>query len=393
MKGKKLALYTCILVVVTAVATYSLTWITNAFIYGFEPSTTGLFGGDSSKTITTKLGQIQSLIDQYYYKDVDEKEMEVGALKGAVLSLGDPYSGYYTNEDYLSFSEQISGHYSGIGVTVTMDPTDNTILVISTQKGTPAHEAGLETDDKIIAINGEAIPADLETAVSKIKGKNGTTVTLTILKNKTGKTVDKEIERKEITLDTLMSEIIEGDIGYVELTAFDESTVKEFKKEIETLEEKGARSIILDLRGNPGGMVDAAAVVGDVLLPECDITYMEYKSGEREYIRSDKDCYKGKIVVLVDGGSASASEIIAGAIRDNDRGEIVGTQTYGKGLVQTMYPLSLGDGYVKLTVARYFTPDGEDINEKGITPDHIVEPSEDGKEDLQLKKAVELLKN
>jgi len=272
-----------------------------------------------------------------------------------------------------------------------MDPTDNTIIVISTQKGTPAHQAGLETDDKIIAINGEPIPADLEAAVSKIKGENGTTVTLTILKNKTGKTVDKEIERKEITLDTLTSQIIEGDIGYVELTAFDESTVKEFKKEIELLEEKGAKSIILDLRGNPGGMVDAAAVVGDVLLPECDITYMEYKSGDREYIRSDEDCYKGKVVVLVDGGSASASEIIAGAIRDNDRGEIVGTQTYGKGLVQTMYPLSLGDGYVKLTVARYFTPDGEDINEKGITPDHIVEQSEDGEEDLQLKKAIELL--
>ncbi len=393
MRGKKLAVYTCIIVVATAVATYSLTWITNAFIFGFEPSRTGVFNGsDNTTEITSELQQIKNLIDLHYYKEYDEDAMTVGALKGAVYSLGDPYSGYYTNEEYLSFNEQITGHYSGIGVTVTMDTTDNTILVISTQKGTPAHKAGLTTDDKIIAINGEAIPSDLEAAVSKIKGKDGTKVNLTILKKDTGKTVDMDIERQDITLDTLTSEIIQGDIGYIELTSFDESTIKEFKKEIETLEEKGAKSIILDLRGNPGGMVDAAAVVGDVLLPECDITYIEGKSGKREYIRSDKECYEGELVVLVDGGSASASEIIAGAIRDNKRGKIVGTQTYGKGLVQMMYPLSMGGGYVKLTIARYFTPNGEDINKKGITPDYLVEPSGNNSEDLQLNKAIELLK-
>ncbi len=393
MKGKKLALYTGAIVIATAILTYAITWVINARIYGFEPQKTGLFNNaDTTTEVTTKLNQIQNLIDMHYYKDANSEDIVVGALKGAVLSLGDPYSGYYTNEEYLSFTEQVTGQYSGIGVTVTMDTADNTILVISTQKGTPAHKAGLETDDKIIAINGEAVPSDLETAVSKIKGKPSTKVTLTILKKSTGKIVDLEIERQEITLDTLMSEIIEGDIGYIELTSFDESTVKEFKNEVETLEEKGAKSIILDLRGNPGGIVDAAAVVGDVFLPECDITYMEDKSGKREYIRSGESCYKGDLVVLVNGGSASASEIIAGAIRDNKRGKLVGTQTYGKGLVQMMYPLSEGDGYVKLTMARYFTPNGEDINKKGITPDYVVEASEDDTEDVQLKKAIELLK-
>jgi len=336
---------------------------------------------------------VQELIDTYYYEDADYDKMTIDALKGAVYSLEDPYSAYYTRDEYLSFTEQITGRYSGIGVTVTMDMTDNTILVVSAQKGTPAYKAGLTAGDKIVAVNGEAIPMDLEAAVSKIKGEEGTSVKLTILKKDADTTVDMEIERKNIVLDTLTSKIIEGNIGYVELTAFDESTIKEFKKEIEALEEKGAQSIILDLRGNPGGMVDAAQVVGDVLLPECDITYIEYKDGKREYIRSGKSCYKGSLVVLVDENSASASEIIAGAIRDNDRGEIVGTKTYGKGLVQNTFALATGDGFVKLTVAKYFTPNGEDINEKGITPDYIVEPSENSDEDLQLEKAIEIIKN
>ncbi len=386
MKGKKLALYTCIVAAVTAVATYSLTYMANSFIFGFVPNS----GASTATAVSSKLNQIEDLIDLYYYKDADKSLLTEGALSGAVAALGDPYSSYFNDEEYASFNEQVSGHYCGIGVTVTMDTSDGTILVVSTQEGTPAYDAGLVTGDKIIAINGEAIPADLDMAVSKIKGKEGTTVALTVFKQDTGSTVDLEIERKDITLQTMTSEIIEGDIGYIQLTSFDESVEEGFTRELESVVEQGAKSIILDLRGNPGGIVTAAKVVGDALLPECDITYMEYKSGKREYIRSEESCYDGEIVVLVDGGSASASEIVAGALRDNDRAEIVGTQTFGKGLVQSVFGLD-GGGHVKLTIARYFTPNGDDINEKGITPDYVVEPSDDDSVDTQLEKAVEIL--
>ena len=342
--------------------------------------------------MSAKLSQIENLIDKFYYKDAKSEDIYNGALSGAVAALEDPYSSYFTLDEYNSFTEQVTGQYCGIGVTVTMDTEDSTILVVSAQKGTPADEAGLSTGDKIIAINGKPVPDDLETAVSKIKGKEGTSVKLTILKKDAAQTEEMEIIRGEITLDTLTSEIIEGDIGYVQLTAFDESTVREFADEIDSLEKNGAKSIILDLRSNPGGMVEAAQVVADTLLPECDITYVEYKSGKRQYYRSDQECYEGDVVVLVDGGSASASEIVAGALRDNDRAVIVGTQTFGKGLVQSVFPLNNDAGYVKLTIARYFTPDGEDINKKGITPHHVVELSVDSTEDLQLKKAIEVLK-
>ncbi|MDD4689428.1 MAG: S41 family peptidase [Eubacteriales bacterium] len=391
MKGKRLALYTCIIMIVTSVATYSLTYIANAFIYGFVPNASSFGGAVSMNTTLGKLKEIQHLIDAYYYEDYDKELMFDGALGGAVMSLDDPYSGYMNDEMYEQFNEQISGQYCGIGVTVSMDPSDGSILVISTFEGTPANEAGLTTGDKIIAINGKSVPKDLDIAVGKIKGEEHTTVKLTILKKDSGKTEEKEIARKNITIDTLTSEVIEGDIGYIELTSFDNSTLDEFNNELEGVIAKGAKSIILDLRGNPGGLVNAAELVCDTLLPKCDITYLEYKSGKREYLRSEESSYDGKVVVLVDGGSASASEIVAGALRDNDRAKIVGTSTFGKGLVQNLYPLQ-GGGYVKLTIARYFTPNGEDINKKGITPDYVVEQPADSDVDLQLKKAIELIR-
>lgn len=387
MKGKKLALYTCIVAAVSMLAAYSLAYMTSAFKFGFVPGM-GRYG--DAAEVSSKLSQIEALIDEYYYKDPDKSKMTDYALIGAVASLGDPYSSYFTDEDYAAFNEQVSGHYFGIGVTVSMDSEDGAILVVSTHDGTPAAEAGLEAGDKIIAIEGESIPSDLDVAVSKIKGEEGTFVNITVLKKDTGSTVDMDIERKDITLVTMTSEIIEGDIGYIKLSSFDQSVEEGFQQELEKVKNMGAKSIILDLRGNPGGTVVAAQAVGDALLPECDITYMEYKSGKREYIRSEESCYDGDIVVLVDGGSASASEIVSGALRDNDRAEIVGTQTFGKGLVQSVFNLD-GGGYVKLTIARYFTPAGDDINEKGITPDYVVEPSDDPSVDLQLEKAVELL--
>lgn len=345
---------------------------------------------------------IESLIKGNYLRDVDEDKLLDGQLKGMVQSLEDPYSQYLTVDEYTSFTQQTSGVYGGIGVIVTPGD-DNLITVVSPIEDTPGERAGIKTGDKIVKVEGVEYSAEnMDAAVKVMKGKPKTKVTLTILRvDKDGKNqyIDMEIVREEIRLVTVKSNIIDDNIGYIKLTSFDELTHEDFRKNLSSLEKANVKGLIIDLRNNPGGLLNICADIADELLGEGVIVYTQTKDGHKEYLTSKKSQTNLPLVVLVNEGSASASEILAGAIKDHKRGELIGTTTFGKGVVQRIKELNDGSG-LKLTISEYFTPNGTNIHGIGITPDIVVELPEDVEEigvnniskDTQLKKALEIVK-
>ena len=352
----------------------------------------------------SKVQLVESLIKENYLKDVDEETLREGQLKGLVASLDDPYSQYLTADEYTDLNQQTSGEYGGIGVIVTPGE-DNLITVVSPIKGTPGERGGLKPEDKIIAVDGkEFLAEDMDKAVKVMKGKPKTKVVLTILrkeKDGSNKTFDVDIIREKIRLETVNSSVIEDTVGYINITSFDELTYKDYMKAFNGLEEKNVKGLIIDLRNNPGGLLDVTADIADELLGEGTIVYTETKTGEKEYYKSNAAQTDLPLVVLVNGGSASASEILSGAIKDYKRGELIGTKTFGKGIVQRIRPLPTKDGSaIKLTISEYFTPNGTNIHGIGIEPDIEVELPEDIKgigvefldEDTQLQKALEVLK-
>ena len=350
----------------------------------------------------SKIIGVEDYIKENYLRDVDHSKAIDGQLKGLVQSLEDPYSQYLTVDEYASFTQQTAGIYGGIGVIVTPGE-DNYITVVSPIEDTPGERAGLKTGDKILKVNGDEFYADtMDKAVKVMKGKPNTPVTLTIGrkdKDNNNEIFDLEIIREEIRLVTVKSNIIDDDIGYIKLTSFDELTYEDFKANLNGLEAEGVKGLIIDLRNNPGGLLNITANIADEFLGEADIVYTETKSGQREYLKSKKGMTNIPLVLLVNGGSASASEILAGAMQDHKRGELVGTTTFGKGVVQRIKPLSDGSG-IKLTISEYFTPNGTNIHGIGIAPDVVVELNEDVEEigvnnianDNQLQKALEVLK-
>ncbi|HLS54291.1 MAG TPA: S41 family peptidase [Tissierellaceae bacterium] len=351
----------------------------------------------------TKVILVESLINEDYLQDVDREQLLEGQLKGMVHALGDPYSQYLTAEEYKDLMEQTSGSFGGIGVIVTPGD-DNLITVVSPIEDTPGERAGIRPGDKIIKVDGVEYTGDsMDKAVNVMKGEPDTEVTLTIMrkgKNGQDEMIDLEIVREVIRIVTVKSSIIDDEIGYINLTSFDELTYGDFKKDLKKLQEANVKGLVLDLRNNPGGLLDACADIADEFLGEGVIVYTENKQGERRYYRSKKSHTDIPMVVLVNEGSASASEILAGAIKDHNRGELIGTKTFGKGIVQSIKRLGDGSG-LKLTVSEYFTPKGINIHKIGIEPDIVVELPEDIetigveniKEDTQLQKALEVLKN
>lgn len=351
----------------------------------------------------SKIIGVEDYIEENYLRDLDHSKAIDGQLKGLVQSLEDPYSQYLTVDEYASFTQQTAGIYGGIGVIVTPGE-DNYITVVSPIEDTPGERAGLKTGDKILKVNGDEFYADtMDKAVKVMKGEPKTPVILTIgRKDKDGNNqiFDLEIIREEIRLVTVKSNIIDEDIGYIKLTSFDELTYEDFKSNLKGLEAEGVKGLIIDLRNNPGGLLNITANIADEFLGEADIVYTETKSGQREYLKSKKGMTDLPLVLLVNGGSASASEILAGAIQDHKRGELVGTTTFGKGVVQRIKPLSDGSG-IKLTISEYFTPNGTNIHGIGIVPDVVIELNEDVEEigvnnianDNQLQKALEVLKS
>lgn len=333
-----------------------------------------------------------------YNKDIKDENLEAGLLKGLVAGLGDPYSQYLTAEEMAKLSETTTGKFQGIGVIISPDE-DGTVTVISPIKGSPADRAGVESGDKILKINGKDFSAEkINEASKEMRGEKGTTVKILLLKKKNLKTEEVEIKREEIKIDSIIKDKI-GDLGYIGITMFDEETGKDFVKALNELTSEGVKGIILDMRGNPGGVVDAAVEIGDAILPKTSFVTLKDNKGEvvQDYKLDDK--YNDiKMVVLVNEGSASASEILAGAIRDLDRAKIIGKTTYGKGVVQNVMSLPGGDG-LKLTTSEYFTPSGKSINKKGIVPDIEVDLPDDIKgigidykdTDTQLKKAIEVI--
>lgn len=333
-----------------------------------------------------------------YNKDIKDENLEAGLLKGLVAGLGDPYSQYLTAEEMAKLSETTTGKFQGIGVIISPDE-DGTVTVISPIKGSPADRAGVESGDKILKINGKDFSAEkINEASKEMRGEKGTSVKILLLKKKNLKTEEVEIKREEIKIDSILKNKI-GDLGYIGITMFDEETGKDFVKALNELTSEGVKGIILDMRGNPGGVVDAAVEIGDAILPKTSFVTLKDNKGEvvQDYKLDDK--YNDiKMVVLVNEGSASASEILSGAIRDLDRAKIIGKTTYGKGVVQNVMSLPGGDG-LKLTTSEYFTPSGKSINKKGIVPDIEVDLPDDVEgigidykdTDTQLQKAIEVI--
>ncbi|HHV45386.1 MAG TPA: S41 family peptidase [Tissierellia bacterium] len=351
----------------------------------------------------SKIMELEKYIKSNFLYDVDDEKLMDGQIRGMFESLDDPYSVYMDPDEFKSFTEQNEGVYGGVGIIVTPGD-DNLITVVSPIEGTPGDRAGIKTGDKIVKVNGEEFTADrMDEAVRKMKGEPNTKVTITILRtDKDGNKeyLDIEIIREEIRLDTVKSDIVEGNIGYINITSFDELTYKDFKEHLNNLLKKNIKGLILDLRNNPGGLLDICVDIADELLGEGIVVYTETKDGERQYEYSGKSAVTLPLVVLVNEGSASASEILAGAIKDHKRGLLIGNRTFGKGIVQRIRGLKDGSGF-KLTVSEYFTPNGTSIHGIGIEPDITVDLPEgimeigleNLKEDTQLQRAIEEIKN
>ncbi len=336
---------------------------------------------------------IKAYIDKYYLLDIDNEDMLDGAIKGYVEGLGDPYTEYLTKEEYEDLMIDINGNFVGIGVYMTKN-RDGQICVISPIKGSPAEKAGIEAGDIILYANDEDLTGmDTNVAVSKIKGEEGTTVELEILRG--AKTFKVTVERKTIEIPDIEAEMLEGNIGYIRLLTFDEECTIEFLDKYNELKEQGMKSLIIDVRDNGGGLVTEVLNLADIMLPKGKIIMKSINkegketkySSEIEPIITNID-----IVVLINGSSASASEILAGALQDNEIATLVGETTYGKGVMQELKPLS--EGALKITVEEFKTPNGNVINEKGIKPDIEVEEDilNESEEDIQLQKAIEILK-
>lgn len=353
--------------------------------------------GSAKEVAQTKV--LERFLKKYYLRsdEITEKDFIEGRKKGTVAALNDPYSQYFDEEEYKQFMESTTGEFFGIGVQIGAVEGSKLITVIAPIKGSPAEAAGLKSGDKIVSVDGVEYTVDeMDEAVKHIKGDKGTTVTLGILSEGDGRVRDVKITRDEIHTESVITGSI-GDIAYIGLTQFEENTVNEFTEAMKAA--AGKKGLILDLRGNPGGILEAAVGISDQLLPEADIvSAKDNRDKEVFHYTSDEASWNKPIVVLVNGGSASASEIVAGALKDNKAATLVGEKTYGKGVVQTLVPLP-GGGGIKLTTSEYFTPSGVSIQDKGIEPDVKVSLPEDVKaiglehrdQDTQLQKAIAII--
>ena len=317
--------------------------------------------------------------------------MTEGTYKGLIEGLDDPYSEYFTKEEYKDLQQESSGKYVGIGALVTQDDKNGIISIVKVLDKSPAKKAGLKKDDIIAQVDGKDVTGkELTKVVSKMKGKEDTKVTLKILDSKTAKYKTVTLVRKSVDSPSVDSKIIDkkNNIGYIAISEFDQNTAEQFEKHIKKLKKQKVKGIIFDLRYNPGGLYDTVVKMLDDILPEGVIVFTKDKNGNREEEKSDAKCLKLPIVVLQNEGSASAAEIFSGAIQDFKAGTIVGTKSYGKGVVQNTYPFTDGSA-LKLTIKKYYTPSGKNINDKGITPDVKVE--NDAKTDKQLNVAKSIL--
>lgn len=347
---------------------------------------------------TAKIRQIEEMLDTYYVEDYDKELAEELMYTGLVAGVGDPYTYYLSADSLAEQVEKNSGHFVGIGVEIYAGD-DGYIVVSSVTPGGPAEAAGILAEDKITEVDGESITGKTAADVSAlVKGEEGTDVTLTIFRESTGEVLEKTVTRQDIQVQTVSWRMMDDNIGYISITNFRENTYSQFKEALDTLEAEGMEKLVLDLRNNTGGLVKSAHEIGEELLPEGIMVYTMDKEGNREDTLCDDVYNDVPMVVLVNGNSASAAEILAGAIQDTGRGKLIGTTTFGKGLVQRLFTLPDGSG-LNVTIQKYYTPNGTSIHGVGITPDYEVELPEEyaqqtnipAEADTQLQKAVEVL--
>lgn len=359
--------------------------------------------GDSAVTqeSVNKLAEIEMMIDAYNLEEVDKEQMENYMYKGLVAGLEDPYAAYYTVEEMESVQRSLNGSYKGIGVLMTQNFDTNEIRVIRCYEGAPAEKAGMLPNDILKEINGQSTEEmTLSEVVNVIQKGEQDIIELKVLREGESELLTFSMERTNVEVPTVYQEMLDDEIGYLQIIEFDSVTVSQFESALEELEEQGMEKLIVDVRDNPGGMLTSVCDILDQILPEGLMVYIEDKNGNRsEYTSDEEHQFTKPLAVLVNGDSASAAEIFAGAIQDHNVGTIVGTTTYGKGIVQTTYSLSDGSA-LKLTTAKYYTPNGNDIHKKGITPDVEIELNEDAEnqnvipmeDDNQIQKAISILK-
>ncbi len=347
--------------------------------------------------VVKKLQLLEESIDEYYLEDVENEQVENSLYKGLVAGLGDPYSTYYSKEELEEVYDSTEGIYYGIGAYISLDEATGGGKITKVMPNTPAEEAGVHDNDIIVAVDGEnVLGMTLSEIVSKVKGPEKTQVMLTLYREGEADYLEIPVTRMKIESPTVTYEMYEDGIAYIQITEFDSVTTDQFREKLNQAKSEGMKSLILDLRDNPGGNLSDVVDISEELLPKGLVVYTEDRNGKRkEYSCDGENEIQVPMVVLVNGNSASAAEILAGAIKDYDKGTILGTTTFGKGIVQRIFGLSDGSA-IKLTVSHYYTPNGNDIHGVGIEPDETLELDYEkyleDKSDNQLERAKQILK-
>lgn len=362
--------------------------------------TTGFI--DRYQPIIRKLATIQAVLDEYYVGELDRYQLQEGIYKGFISGVGDAYTTYYTQKEYNEFKEETSGVYNGIGIQMSLEQEHNSIVISKVFEGSPAEEAGLLPQDQIIKVEGKNVSGKEFEIIRELiaGGEKGTYASISIFRPSDNKIHELSVRRENISYPTVNFKSLSDDIAYIQMTRFDELTYEQFKEALKKSKEQNAQGIILDLRDNPGGLLRVAKDIVDELIPKGIIVSTKDKNGEGTEYYADDQYIDTPLVVLINRNSASASEVVAGALKDYERAKLVGETTFGKGIVQTIIPLSDGSA-IKLTTSQYFTPSGVCIQGIGIDPNVEVSlsPSKmikravlEEAEDEQLQKAIEVLK-
>ena len=357
--------------------------------------------GAVTDSFVQKAKYIEETVKESYTGDIDDDQMEEYMYKGMMASLGDPYSAYYTSEEYEELTTETTGSYEGIGVVMQQDVNTGEVKVVRCYEGAPGEKAGLLPEDVLVEVNGESVSGmELSEVVDKVKSSQDQMAHLTIAREGESEYLEIDVHLEEVNIPVVQSEMLEDNIGYIALYEFTEQTEPQYMEAFEALKDQGMERLIIDVRNNPGGLLTSVCDILEDILPEGLIVYTEDKNGEREeYTCDGENELDIPLAVLVNGNSASASEIFAGAIQDYSKGTIVGTTTFGKGIVQSLIPFNDGSA-IKTTTAKYYTPSGKCIHGTGIQPDVEVELSEgleqetsiSHEEDNQLQKAIEVVK-
>lgn len=350
----------------------------------------GLKTNMSNKEYKTyeRLSEMEKYMKDNYYKDITDSAIATGLYRGLFSAAGDPFTVYYTKEEFKQVTEEAHGENSGIGV-VMQSNNDNVIEIINVVENAPAEGVGVKKGDILIAVDGEEFSGgQVSEAASKARGEAGTKVKITILRE--GKTKEFEITRANFINPSVSSKLLDGNMGYIKVSTFNDNTAEDFKAELEEFENKNVKGLVIDIRDNVGGIVSQGVEIADMLLGKAEIAYAENNKKERDTYETKDGKTQLPYVLLINENSASTSEILAVGIKENNGGPLVGATTYGKGLIQKLEQFNEGDG-VRITIMQYFSASGKPINKVGIEPDYKVEVKKNSKKDLQLDKAIELL--